>query len=74
MGCLVLQPSTTGGNRSYPYFLAETDGPRYPGYKISIVASQPSVERVAGAIHSMGGRIGTHMLLRVPPRDSVVRQ
>jgi hypothetical protein len=28
---------------------------------------------VAGAIHSIGGRIGAHMLLWVSPWDSVVR-
>jgi pimeloyl-ACP methyl ester carboxylesterase len=34
---------------------------------------EPSVERVAGVGHSMGGKIGTHMLLQVPPRASVMR-
>jgi hypothetical protein len=34
---------------------------------------QPSVERVAEGSHSTVGRIGTHMLLQVPPQDSVVR-
>jgi hypothetical protein len=33
---------------------------------------EPSVEQVAGAIHSLGGRIGTHMILWVPPWDSEV--
>jgi hypothetical protein len=37
------------------------------------VAPEPSVERVAEVIHSMGGRIGTHMSLLVLPQDSVVR-
>jgi hypothetical protein len=44
-----------------------------PGAPCFRLVVPPSVERVAGAIHSMVGRIGTHMLLRVPPRDSVVR-
>jgi hypothetical protein len=44
-----------------------------PWYRTPTVAHKPSVERVAGAVHSMRGRIGIHMLLRVPPRDSVVR-
>jgi hypothetical protein len=50
-----------------------TSGLWYPGYKTPTVAPEPSVEWVVGAVHSMGGRIGTHMSLRVPPRDSVVR-
>jgi hypothetical protein len=45
---------------------------RYAGYKTPIVAPEPSIEWVAGAIHLMEGRIGTHMILRVPPRDSEV--
>jgi hypothetical protein len=53
--------------------LAVTGGPRYLRYKTLTVTSKPSVERVARAVHSMGGRIGTHMSIRVPPRDSVVR-
>jgi hypothetical protein len=35
---------------------------------------KPSIERLVGTVHSMGGRIGTHMSLRVPLRNSVVRQ
>jgi hypothetical protein len=35
------------------------------GYKIRTIAPKPSVERVAGVVHSTGGIIGTHMLLRV---------
>jgi hypothetical protein len=46
---------------------AVTGDPRYSGYKTPIVAFEPSVEQVVGAIHSMGGRIGTHMLLQVLP-------
>jgi hypothetical protein len=54
-------------------FWAVIGDPWYPGYKTPTVAPEPSVEWVAGAVHSMGGRIGTHMLQWVPPRDSVVR-
>jgi hypothetical protein len=60
-GCLVPQPSVARGNRSYLEFWAITGGPRYSGYKTPSVAPDPSVEWVAGAIYSMGGRIGTHM-------------
>jgi hypothetical protein len=34
-----------------------------PGVMTLIVAPEPSVERVAGAGHSMVGRIGSHMVL-----------
>jgi hypothetical protein len=54
-------------------FWVITDNLRYPGYKTLTVAPKPSVERVAGAGHLIGGRIGTHMKLRVPPWDSEVR-
>jgi hypothetical protein len=37
-----------------------------------IVAPEPFVERVAGDVRSMGGRIGTHMLLWVSSQDRVV--
>jgi hypothetical protein len=30
---------------------------------------EPSIEWVARAVHSTGGRIGTHMSLRVPSWD-----
>jgi hypothetical protein len=73
MGCSVLLPSAARGNWSYPDFWAVICGPWYHGYRTPIVAPEPFVERVVGAIHSTGGRIGTHMLLRVPLRDSVVR-
>jgi hypothetical protein len=53
-------------------FWAITGGPWYMGYRTLIVAPEPSVDRVVGASLSMGGRIGTHMLLWVPPRDLVV--
>jgi hypothetical protein len=55
------------------FFWVITGGPWYPGYRAPTVSRGASVVWVAGAIHSMGGRIGTHMLLRVPPRNSVVR-
>jgi hypothetical protein len=72
-GYLVPQPFATGGNRSYPYFWAIASDPWYPGYETRTVALEPSVERVVRAVHSTGGRIGTHMLLWVLPWDSVVR-
>jgi hypothetical protein len=73
MRCMVPQPSTAAWNRSYPDFWVVTSNPQYPGYKTSIVAPEPSVKWVARAVHSIGGRIGTHMLLCVPSWDSVVR-
>jgi hypothetical protein len=69
---MVPQLFVAGRNRSYPNFWVITSDPRYLGYKTLIVAPEPSVERVVRAIHSMGGRIDTHMLLRVPPQYSVV--
>jgi hypothetical protein len=70
-GCIVPQLFTIGENLSYQKFWAITGGPQYPGYLTLIVAPEPSVERVAGAGHSTVGRIGTHMLLRVPSGDLV---
>jgi hypothetical protein len=43
--------------------------PRVEDYDSS---PRASIERVAGAIHLMGGTIVTDMSLQVPPRDSVV--
>jgi hypothetical protein len=60
------------GTRCIYIFWVVTDDVRYAGYKTPIVAPEPSIEWVAGAIHLMEGRIGTHMILRVPPRDSEV--
>jgi hypothetical protein len=73
MRCVVPQPFAVGGNWSYLELWVVTSDLQYLGYKTLIVAPEPSVERVAGAVHSTGGRIGTHMLLCVPSRDSVVR-
>jgi hypothetical protein len=42
---------------------------QYLEYKTTIVAPEPFIERVLGAIRSMGGRICTHMLLQVPSQD-----
>jgi hypothetical protein len=53
-------------------FWIVTGDPWYPGYKTLIVAPEPFVERVTGAVHSTGGRIGTHMVLWVPSWDSVI--
>jgi hypothetical protein len=73
MGCMVRQSLAVRGNRSYPEFWAVTSDQWNPGYQTSIVALEPSVERVAGAGHSTVGRIGTHMLLWAPSQDSMVR-
>jgi hypothetical protein len=74
IGYFVSQSFAIGGNQAiFIFFWAVTGGPRYSGYKTLIVATEPSVEPVARAVHLMGCRIGTHMSLRVPPRDSVVR-
>jgi hypothetical protein len=70
---MILQSFTTGGNQSYPDFWAITGDLWYPGYKTPTVASNPFIERVAGVIHSIGGRIDTHTLLQVPLQDSMVR-
>jgi hypothetical protein len=61
-----------GGNQSYPDSWAITDGPRYSGYNILTLSPEPSIKRVAGAVHSTRGRIGTHALLWLLPRDLVV--
>jgi hypothetical protein len=60
---MVPQPFTTGGKQSYPKFWAVTDDLVYSGYQTMTVAHEPSIEWVAGAGHSTGGRMGTHMLL-----------
>jgi hypothetical protein len=65
-----LEKFAAGGNRSCPEFWAVTGGLRYPRYITPLVAPEPSVERVAGAGHSMVGEIGTHMVLWALPRDS----
>jgi hypothetical protein len=65
--CMVPQPFVIGGNRSYLDFWAITGDPWYTGYETLTVAPEHFVEWVAGAVHSTGGRIGTHMLLRVSP-------
>jgi hypothetical protein len=70
---MVPQPFATGGKWSYLEFWVVTSDPRYPGYKTPTVAPEPSIERVAEAVCSTGGRIGTHMVLWVPSRDSVVK-
>jgi hypothetical protein len=58
------------GTRPYLDFFAITGS---PWYKTPTVAPEPSVEQVVGAVHSMGGRIGTRMSLWVSPWDSLVR-
>jgi hypothetical protein len=44
-------------------FWAVTDDPWYPRYKTLIVDPKPSIKRVATIGYSVGGRIGTHMML-----------
>jgi hypothetical protein len=73
MGYLVPQSFATGGNQSYLDFWTVTGDLWYLRYKTPSVAPVPSVEWVTEAVHSMGCKIGTHMLLWVPPQDSVVR-
>jgi hypothetical protein len=46
---------------------------RYLGYITPTVAPEPSVERVAGAEHSMVGETGTHMVLWAILWDLAVR-
>jgi hypothetical protein len=58
-GYMVSQPFAAGGNRSYPEFGAITGNPWYMGYFTLTIALEPSVKRVAGAGHSIVGRIGT---------------
>jgi hypothetical protein len=67
LSCMPLE-----GTWSYLDLMAVTGGLRCPGDKTPIVAPEPSVEWVVEAVHSTGGRIGTHMSLWVPPRYSVV--
>jgi hypothetical protein len=70
---VVPQPFAIGVNRSYPDLWVITGDMQYLGYKNRTVAPEPSVEWVAGAVPSTGGRIGTHMLLWVSSWDSMVR-
>jgi hypothetical protein len=73
MGCMVPQPFTAGGNQSCLEIWAITGDPWYPGYKTLTVAPEPTVEWVVENILLMGGKIGTHMLLRALPWDSAMR-
>jgi hypothetical protein len=61
------------GTGPYLDLLGCNRNPLYPGYNTTIVAPEPSVERVVGAIHSIGGRIGTLLPLWVPTWDYKVR-
>jgi hypothetical protein len=67
------QPFAARGNRLYPYLRATTGAPWYPGYKTLTVAPEHFVEWADEVAYSIGGIIGTLMLLRVPSWDSVVR-
>jgi hypothetical protein len=55
---MILQPFTTRGNQSYLYFWVVTDNPLYLGYKTLTIAPEPSVDPVAGAVHSMVASMG----------------
>jgi hypothetical protein len=61
------------GTELYLDFLCLNRRSMVPGVQDPIVAPKPFVERVAEVVHSMRDRIGTHMSLRVPSWDSVVR-
>jgi hypothetical protein len=66
------------GDYACPFHEVEVSGGDETGSNTQVpivewVGWSRSVERVVGAVHSTGGRIGTHMLLWVPPRDLVVR-
>jgi hypothetical protein len=67
---MVPQPLATGGNQPYLDLWVITGDPWYLRYKAPTVALEPSIKWVARAIHSMGGRIGTHMILWVLSWDS----
>jgi hypothetical protein len=45
---------------------------RYSGYRTPTVAFEPFVEQAVKAVRSAEGRIGSHMLLRVPSQDRVM--
>jgi hypothetical protein len=70
---MVHQPFAAGGNQLYLDFWAIIGDLRFLGYKTPTVALEPIIKWVAGAIHSTGDIIGTHMLLWVLPRDLMVR-
>jgi hypothetical protein len=70
---MVPQPFAAGGNQSYLEFWAITGDLQYPGNLTPTLAPEPSIKWVAGAGHSMVGRIGTHMLPWALPRDSLAR-
>jgi hypothetical protein len=73
MRCMVAQPFAARGNWLYPEFYGHNRRATVP--RVLDPDSSPpelSVERVARAGHSTVGRIGTHMLLRVPSRDLLV--
>jgi hypothetical protein len=73
MRCMVLQPFDAKGNQSHLDLWVVTGGPRYLRCIVPIVAPKPYVERANEAVHLTGCRIGTHMLLKAPSRDSVMR-
>jgi hypothetical protein len=67
---VVLLSFVIGRNQSYLDLWAITDD---PWYKTPTVALEPTVERAVRAVHSTGGRIGTHLLLWVPSQVLEVR-
>jgi hypothetical protein len=58
-----------GGTGLYLDLFCHNRQPVIPGVYDLNSSPEPSVEWVAGAVHSMGGRIGPHMSLWLPPRD-----
>jgi hypothetical protein len=63
MGSMVPQPYAAGGNRSNLGVLGHNRRLMVPKVNYPTVAPEPSVERVAGAGHSMVGGTGSHMVL-----------
>jgi hypothetical protein len=57
IGCVVPHPLAIGGNWPYLGLSVITGDPRYPGSITPIVAPEPSIELVAGGIHSTGSKI-----------------
>jgi hypothetical protein len=69
---MVPQLLAASGNPPYLDLWVISGDPEYPGYKTLAVAPEPSIAWVAGAVHSMGGKIGTYMKLWALLRDSEV--
>jgi hypothetical protein len=63
MGYLVPQSFATRENQDISKNFGHNQWPTVPEVQDLNIAPKPSVERVAGTVLSMRGRIGTHMLL-----------